>query len=215
MAKKPVSKPRSAAQPTRGSVPRRSRKRLYLGGGVLLLLAASVAIVFATQVSRTATPDADTREQPAAASKIADEQTAEPLAESTAPAEDAASTAEETVMPASQMTRETASDPRAPAELPRSDSTQPAPTSAPAESAAPAQTVYAVRMRANARACAATTCDIVRVLPPGTTVTILSAEDGEAVSGSTTWYHIEVEGQAMYIHASLLYNTGATEGSRP
>jgi hypothetical protein len=80
-----------------------------------------------------------------------------------------------------------------------------APTSPPPQTDVP-ETYYTTQ-NANARSCPRTTCARVMTIQAGTAVSVIDTENGEAVSGSTTWMHVLYDGREMYIHSSLLSTT--------
>jgi hypothetical protein len=82
-----------------------------------------------------------------------------------------------------------------------SRSAQPESTNSPSQS----QTYYVnSQSNINIRSCTRTTCSIVTTLSPGAEVLVINEVEGQTVSGSTAWYHVEVSNQTAYIHRSLL-----------
>lgn len=64
------------------------------------------------------------------------------------------------------------------------------------------RTVYA-RSDVNVRSCAGTNCEVLDVLSLNDEIDILGETTGQAVSGSTTWYQFNLNGQTAYVHASV------------
>jgi len=64
----------------------------------------------------------------------------------------------------------------------------------------------------NTRACAETSCDVVTQLSRGTILDVLEVVEGMVVSGDSTWYKFNFEGQDAFIHASLVNEEGLTRG---
>lgn len=56
----------------------------------------------------------------------------------------------------------------------------------------------------NGRACARLDCAVLTTFDPGSSVVVIDSVEGASVLGSTMWYQIEFEGQAVYIHSSLV-----------
>lgn len=68
-----------------------------------------------------------------------------------------------------------------------------------------AQESYTVKTRtARVRAEPNTTASVVATLRANTVLDVIAAVDGESVSGSTVWYHINLRSGAGYIHSSLV-----------
>lgn len=55
----------------------------------------------------------------------------------------------------------------------------------------------------NVRACAGTNCDVIDVLSLNDEIDIIAETSGQAVSGDTTWYQFNLNGQTAYVHASV------------
>lgn len=67
--------------------------------------------------------------------------------------------------------------------------------------------------RANARACASTSCQIVAGVQAGEPFAVIGESTGDNVSGSTLWYAIDYNGQQAYIHSSLMSETAPRPAS--
>lgn len=100
-----------------------------------------------------------------------------------------------------------------PTETPSSTSTEP-PSATPTETLAPPTaapkpvtlTLY-TNARANVRACASTSCQIVAGVEAGQAFEIIGEETGDRVAGSTLWYVADYNGQQVYVHSSLMSAT--------
>lgn len=56
----------------------------------------------------------------------------------------------------------------------------------------------------NARACARLDCAVVMVFEPGTVLTSTGTRRGDTVAGSDGWIQVEIQGQTVYVHESLV-----------
>jgi hypothetical protein len=63
--------------------------------------------------------------------------------------------------------------------------------------------------RARARSCPHMDCTIMTWLEPGMPVEVLGTLEGDALSGSSQWYHISLNGLDGYVHSSLVTTTTA------
>lgn len=63
--------------------------------------------------------------------------------------------------------------------------------------------------RARARSCPYMDCTIITWLEPGTPVDVLNAVEGDAVDGSSQWYHVSLSGLDAYVHTLLVTTTTA------
>jgi len=75
------------------------------------------------------------------------------------------------------------------------------PTEEPAEEAVEVRTILG---NANARSCAATTCDVAGQFVAGDAIRVTGVVEGELVSGSTVWIETMLDGAPAYIHSSLV-----------
>jgi endonuclease YncB( thermonuclease family) len=67
------------------------------------------------------------------------------------------------------------------------------------------QTWY-ITANANGRSCASTTCAVVARLAPGQEVRVIGEAEGDQVGSSTVWRVIEVDGETVFVHSSLISN---------
>lgn len=119
---------------------------------------------------------------------------------STAQNTDATATRQAVNAALTQMAEPTATIPNTPTRRP--------PTQAPPET-------YYTTGGANARSCASTECDPVTTLAAGTRVEVVGYEQGQAVSGNTTWRMVRHGGQVVYVHSSLLTTSAPQPTSAP
>jgi len=56
----------------------------------------------------------------------------------------------------------------------------------------------------NVRSCASSTCNLLGQLLRNATFDVTGTTDGENVSGSVLWYQMDYQGQAGYVHSSLV-----------
>jgi hypothetical protein len=89
----------------------------------------------------------------------------------------------------------------------------PAPTATPTPAATPVM-LYTAR-DANIRDCPRTTCAIQTTLPVGVPVYAVGLENGESVSGSSTWRRVVVNGREGFVHDGLLTTTQPRPISNP
>lgn len=68
--------------------------------------------------------------------------------------------------------------------------------------------------RANVRVCPETSCQVLTTLSRGATITVVDTVQGQRVSGSTSWYKLDVEGQDGYLHSSLARQATPTPAPR-
>lgn len=80
-----------------------------------------------------------------------------------------------------------------------------------AVSVAADETMYTNKRGVRVRKEPHTTATVVTTLRTGAAVTIIDSAEGDKVSGSTTWYHVNTGMYIGYIHSSLL--TSAAPGS--
>lgn len=69
--------------------------------------------------------------------------------------------------------------------------------------------------RANARACASTSCQIIVGVQAGEALEVIDEATGDNVSGSTLWYVANYNGQRVYIHSSLMSATAVRPANTP
>lgn len=69
------------------------------------------------------------------------------------------------------------------------------------------ETYYVKSRSARVRAEPTTSAAIVATLRSRTPIVVLEVVDGTRVSGSTTWYRLEVNGEEGYVHSSLVTDT--------
>lgn len=65
------------------------------------------------------------------------------------------------------------------------------------------QTYYITGRSVNARSCPQTSCSVVTRLSRGTSIRVEGVEDGDSVSGNTTWVRFTYQGTTAYVHSSL------------
>jgi hypothetical protein len=80
---------------------------------------------------------------------------------------------------------------------------------------APTPVMLYTAREANVRDCPRTTCAIQTTLPVGVPVYAVGLEDGESVSGSSTWRTIVVNGREGYVHDSLMTTSQPRPISNP
>jgi hypothetical protein len=69
------------------------------------------------------------------------------------------------------------------------------------------ETMYSNRRGVRVRKEPHTTATVVTTLRSGAAVTVIDSVDGDKVSGSTLWYHVNTGMYTGYVHSSLLTST--------
>lgn len=72
------------------------------------------------------------------------------------------------------------------------------------------ETYYVKSRTARVRAEPNTTSTVIVTLRSKAAIVVLEVVEGAKVSGSTTWYRIDVDGKTGYVHSSLVTNVAPT-----